>query len=135
MTSCPVCTLPFVKNHCIACDLCDTWYHLKCTELSYGEFLAHCHNKTLTWKCSICESNTHCAKCQVEFIPDSNQRSICCNMCNKFYHLKCSKLTLASFFELSNNNETWYCNSCTEYIFPFNSINNSKLLNCMEIKY
>ena len=134
MSNCPVCPLDFIGNKsCIACDCCDTWYHQSCTSLTTDEFQTHCKNKKLSWICATCEANTHCAKCCIKFIPKTNQKSICCNKCDKFFHLKCSGLTIASFYHLSNSNETWYCRSCKNNIFPFHSIDNNKLLNCMQI--
>ena len=63
MTSCHTCSLTFISNQrCIACDQCDTWYHLNCTKLTDSEFQAHCENSHLPWTCSNCEANTHCSK-------------------------------------------------------------------------
>ena len=35
--------------------------------------------------------------------------------------------------KLLGANVTWFCRTCKDKIFPFNSIDNTKLLNCMEI--
>ena len=135
MSSCGNCTQSFiVNNDCIACDMCDSWFHFCCTNLNPIEFLTHCNDSTLSWTCSTCDINTHCAKCKIEFIPSSLQKSICCDYCDKYFHLKCTVLTVSTFQNFSNSNEHWYCRSCKSTIFPFHTIDNKKLINCMDIK-
>ena len=133
--SCQVCLLDFVSNNnCIACDLCDYWFHYSCTNLTYVEFIILCENPSLPWECPTCIANTHCAKCNIQFIRNSHQKSICCDHCNKYYHLNCTKLTLTTFNTLANSNESWYCRTCTNEIFPFNTLDNNKFLNFFDKK-
>ena len=133
--NCPSCKLNFIDNgNCIACDLCDTWFHFECVSLTPNEFETYLHNNSLPWICPTCENNTHCTKCNIEFNTNSNQKSICCDYCDKFYHLTCTELKITDFNKLANNNETWYCRTCKDIIFPFHSIDNKKLLSCMGIK-
>ena len=78
--------------------MCDSWFHLSCTNLNFNEFLSHCDNFTLSWACSTCDNNTHCAKCKIEFIPNSLQKNICCDYCDKYFHLKCTDLIQSPHF-------------------------------------
>ena len=133
VSSCANCSQSFiVNNDCIACDMCDSWFHFSCTNLNFNEFLSHCDNFTLSWACSTCDNNTHCAKCKIEFIPNSLQKNICCDYYDKYFHLKCTDLIQSPHFLTSN--EHWYCRSCKNTIFPFHTICNKKLLNCMDMK-
>ena len=124
---CDICLLD-TSNDSIACDLCDTWYHYSYTNLSPFEFQSFCSDPTLSWTCSVCVDNTHCIKCNIGFNLNSNQKSICCHLCKKYFHLKCSHLTLAKYSLLSTSNEKWYCRTCTNSIFPFNNLDNNKFL-------
>ena len=58
-------------------------------------------------------------------------QNLCCDSCEKWLHLKCSGLTLVQLHNMKN--DTWFCKSCRPVIFPFDSIDNSKLLKCLEI--
>ena len=53
--------------------------------------------------------------------------SICCEICNKWLHLRCSKLTKLQFSTIWKSNEDWFCESCVQEILPFAQIDNSKL--------
>ena len=67
-----------------------------------------------------------CEKCQT--VVRDNQNSICCDLCNIWYHLKCSSLTLAKFKSFFIETECiWYCKKCVISTFPFSSLNNNSL--------
>ena len=84
---CFPCSLDFIDYYgSVACDLCDTWYHFTCTNLTQDAIQLHCNNPTITWICSTCENNTHCAKCNIKFAVDSREISICCDHCDKYFH-------------------------------------------------
>ena len=68
----------------------------------------------------------------MKFKPISN--SVNCDNCNVWVYLKCSGLTKERFLSLSNSEDQWYCRNCTHTIFPFNSIDNKKLLSTMQIR-
>ena len=74
----------------------------------------------------------HWAKCNIEFVLNSHQKSICCDHCDKYYHLKCTDLTVSSIYKSPTADDHWYCHSCKSTIFPFLTIDNTKLLNCLD---
>ena len=130
---CIECKLDFIKKkNCIACNDCNSWFHSSCAKLSDQEFFSFCNDNTLRWVCSVCKQNSHCHKCNIRF--KSNDNSICCDLCQKFYHLRCSRLTKKYFFGLSYSDESWFCRPCNELIFPFSSLDNNKLHKFLEIK-
>ena len=46
----------------------------------------------------------------------SNQNSICCDKCDQWIHLRCSKMKIKDFKELSEQPEAkFYCNFCLNY--------------------
>ena len=48
--------------------------------------------------------------------------SVCCNLCNNVYHLKCITLNQSEIDEIISSRESWYCSTCISCLFPFNSI-------------
>ena len=63
-----------------------------------------------------------CKKCLIN-IPE-NLDSICCEICNQWYHVKnCSGLTLKKFKKICNQNDSvWYCTSCIKENLPFGKL-------------
>ena len=125
MTSftCPTCAKLINNCNSISCDNCDSWHHLICTNIDEQTFNLYINDKT---KC------TNCSDCKMKLKPISS--SINCDNCNIWVHLKCSGLTKERFLSLSNSEDQWYCRNCTRTIFPFNSIDNKKLLITMQIR-
>ena len=39
----------------------------------------------------------------------SNQRGICCDECDKWFHMQCGGLTPTEYARLSNSPESWVC--------------------------
>ena len=75
------------------------------------------------------ESDT-CKQCQ-QTVGEVN--SICCDICNTWYHLKCTKISLKQFKSIFLADTcTWYCNFCLHEALPFSSINDNSLekLSC-----
>ena len=107
MSNCLICLNNFDDKvgsiACTHCTHCDTWYHYQCVNLNCDEFLVFIKNNSLPWTCPTCKNNTHCSKCQIQFKSksNSNEKSICCDICDKFYYLKCSGLTTREFFKYS----------------------------------
>lgn len=54
------------------------------------------------------------------------QNSICCDICDQWYHLQCcSNLTKREFLDLvSEMDSVWFCVSCIIDILPFSNISN-----------
>ena len=86
-------------------------------------------DKKKNWLCPKC---SNCSYCNLKFKPVSN--SINCDSCDGWVHLKCSGLTKEKFHALSVSQDPWYCRPCLNKIFPFNSIDNNKLLSTMQTK-
>ena len=62
-----------------------------------------------------------CKKCSVN-IPD-NLGSICRDICNQWYHVNCSGLTLKTFKKICKQIDSiWYCISCIKENFPFGNL-------------
>ena len=86
-----------------------------CTNLPQDAIQLHCNNSTIRWICYTCENNTHCAKCNIKFAADSHEIIICCDHCDKYFHLKkCTNLTLVTFRHVSTSNDTWCCRPCQQ---------------------
>ena len=71
-------------------------------------------------------SPTHCGNC-VKFIAERN-RNIKCDLCSKFYHVKCS-ISTNDFRTLIAKNIGWICLPCRNEIFPFTSLFNDDLVH------
>ena len=72
-----------------------------------------------------------CKKCKKLLRKNSN--SICCDVCNKWLHFKCSTLTQEEFdFHAKNELEFWRCEYCTPSICKCKLIikNNQKSILC-----
>ena len=67
------------------------------------------------------EPNYPCKKCN-EHIPN-NTDSICCDICDIWFHVRCSGLTFKSFKKLTNDiNSRWFCSPCLKECFPFGQL-------------
>ena len=63
---------------------------------------------------------TICTKCVKTIC--SNHRGICCDICDKWYYLTCTTLSLAEYSYLASSQDHWYCNNCMADILPYNNI-------------
>ena len=134
--SCNVCLLNFKnKQDSICCLYCQTWYHYECGKLSWDDFIKHTKNKSLILICPPCLKNTNCGKCSIKFKTNrkANEKTIYCDLCQKYFHLKCTGLKINDFFRLGNSDEPWFCRPCHAIMFPFQSLDNSKFNKLFEI--
>ena len=69
-----------------------------------------------------CATCTICKKCNK--IIKGN--SICCDVCNRWYHRKCTKVG-KYLGTLTKSNKEWLCPSCLTSIFPFQEMDNNKI--------
>ena len=107
---CPQC-VQVVNGNSICCDKCNKWYHSNCTNLTEHEFQTHLKNKYKNWKCESC-IDKYCNRCNKTF-PASNFDSICCEKCERWYHINCTNLTSSAFNDYCNNKDkNWKCNTC-----------------------
>ncbi len=61
-----------------------------------------------------------------------NQKSICCDKCDNWYHFKCSLVDSATFNFLAENiSSIWYCKLCLNEAFPFQSLNENQFRNTL----
>ena len=111
---CPNCTLEItVINDTICCDKCKKKYHHDCTNLTAFEITCHKKNEYKPWKCITC-IDKYCNKCNKTF-PKSNFESICCDKCSRWYHKKCTNLSISEFNSyLVNEDKIWKCSSCLD---------------------
>ena len=113
-----------VKNeNSICCTTCKVWYHLKCSGLTLNKFNDHVKHTNWQWECKNC-INSKCGKCQK--VVRNNQNAIFCEICDKWFHLKCSGKTFHEFNELRGNDESWFCRKCISQNFVFSELDNQK---------
>ena len=125
---CPKCRY-FVNDNTnsVCCDDCDHWFHLKCSGLKLKEFKSLVKDSSSKFICNFC-SNYKCGKCNKPVF--DHQNGIGCDICNIWYHLKCSKHSLNDYVSMSKSEEAWVCTDCST--FPFASINNQVFLETVE---
>ena len=65
-----------------------------------------------------------------EKIVKTRDKAICCDLCNKWIHIKCNNLNDLDYEYLKSNDETWYCKTCIHEILPLcnKKINPNKLI-------
>ena len=64
-----------------------------------------------------------------------NQKSICCDKCDKWYHFKCSLLNRTTFDFLAKNvNSIWFCNFCLGDVLPFQSLTDNQVRNMFSFR-
>ena len=148
MSSCNVCLNVMSQRHnCIFCDLCCSWIHMKCANLSLSHF--NClANSDLPFFCQNCillelpfvllhkrqfnnlfyNSNKittfnykfPCTVCQKPV--RKNQNSILCDVCQKWSHHKCTSLSTGEFISLASSSFPFYCYKCYKDLFPFHNL-------------
>ena len=78
------------------------------------------------------ESEKICIICQK--VCNISDKCICCAVCNKWIHLKCSKLTIKQYENYSHSNDCYYCKLCLDSILPFQSLQNMEVIDLMLTK-
>ena len=66
----------------------------------------------ILFPCGICSKSVN-----------SNHRSIQCDICNQWIHIKCNKLSGSDYEYLQRSDDSWYCLKCTCELFPFSDFN------------
>ena len=112
------------KEKSICCDICSQWLHFKCSKISESLFLKHTLDSTLTWRCEHCTID-RCGKCRK--VIGKKQSSICCDICNNWIHLRCTKIKKSEFLSIGYSDENWFCDDCMQEIMPFSQLDNNKL--------
>ena len=57
-SNCKNCSILVTDENSICCDICNTWFHLKCTELNLKTFQSLLLTKNTTWYCKFCKSES-----------------------------------------------------------------------------
>ena len=123
---CHKCVSPKTGFNCSECRLP---IHPRCTKLkanAYKKFKDPL-NKYL---CRYCE-NFKCGKCDKPIYNDDNSLQCECITCKKWYHLRCTKVSLKQYNEFNKMNASgsssppWFCASCL--CEPFSGLNNGDL--------
>lgn len=116
----------YENQNSICCDSCNHWVHLRCSGLKKKEFKVLCNNSTSTFTCLFCQ-NYKCGKCCKPVFNHHN--ALCCDNsdCKRWFHLKCTKVSLEKYKQFSNGSITddWICIDC--YLPPFDSFNNLEI--------
>ena len=68
--------------------------------------------------CKLCPKNV-----------TDNDNAILCDLCQTWVHIKCNHLNYMDYKYLQGCNETWYCLSCSNTLFPLGNLNNQIFLN------
>lgn len=58
-------------------------------------------------------------------------KSVYCNNCNLWFHIKCNNISISDYHELEkeNDNISWFYLKCTPVMFPFGTLDNDELLD------
>ena len=57
-----------------------------------------------------------------------------CDLCKHNFHVKCCQIrSLKEFKKFKENDTDWFCNTCTDEIFPFSSLNDEEFCNIFNI--
>ena len=135
--------------NCIQCDVCDKWLHAKCAALKYT-FDSYVNNSSLEFICGDkCErsylssllpfhsifysgrieefhphrDNYQCKVCRIECLGFGIHDCIQCDVCMRWLHLNCTRLSRDEFIALSDNDSLFICcKRCEMCTLPFNSI-------------
>ena len=64
------------------------------------------------------------------------ENAICCDLCDLWYHIKCSNMSLKVFKTfLTNTTKVWYCKNCIDTILPFSSLTNLEFDKLYQSKF
>ena len=70
----------------------------------------------------------NCPKC-IKIVNDGSE-SICCDICDSWYHLKCYQLSKKSFeCFLIDKDLKWFCANCLRIALPFQTLSDTSLRN------
>ena len=58
-----------------------------------------------------------------------NCKAIECDLCQSWYHLRCSQLSTKLYNYYTNNNDLWLCRRCRNDTFPYNNLDDRTLFD------
>ena len=65
-----------------------------------------------------------CVKCNRNV--GKRHRAVCCDICNRWVHIKCNLINPNDYKKLQNDPSPFYCIQCTTTIFPFGKITDNE---------
>ena len=71
----------------------------------------------LEYPCSSCHKNVN-----------KNHRAICCDICDKWIHIKCNYLNLSDYNKLKNDCNPFFCINCMNKNIPFTNLTNNEFI-------
>ena len=121
---CLLCKYPITKNQSsLCCDKCDNWIHLSCSKITIRHFNTLSISESEKYFCKLCE-NFSCGRCDKAVFNNHNAIQ-CGSSCGKWFHLKCTNMTLATYKKLGESSDPWFCYNC--YQRPFQNIDINEL--------
>ena len=130
-THCDIChsldTTTSNSLYCVTClnVICDT-----CNPISSDQ-IHEFRSSTCPFYCSTCVRHYPCIVCNEHCYNDAlHQPSIHCDICNKWVHFKCSKLTISQFNKYGRTDLPYFCSSCINQTLPYNQLSNAALKKC-----
>lgn len=73
------------------------------------------------------KTDVYCTKCNIPLT--KVKRRIQCDICNHWYHQKCTPISIKEYNNHYKVNPQWTCLECLSEIFPFQSIDSQLLIN------
>ena len=72
---------------------------------------------TIEYRCRICKNEVK-----------QDYKSVQCDLCNKWNHIKCVGISSAYYEKLQNDTNPWYCLNCSKEL-PFSDVTDKDLHN------
>lgn len=63
---------------------------------------------------------------------NNNHKALCCDICQKWIHIKCNFITKTEYEKFKDDSQSWYCLKCLKDIIPFAGINNDSLFKTFQ---
>ena len=57
----------------------------------------------------------------------ANLNAVCCDICNKWFHVSCNDITRYCYRKLQKDEKTWYCRVCIRQTMLFNNLTDHQL--------
>ncbi len=119
------------NQNSISCDKCNGWLHIRCAGLKLKEFKKICSDDLSTFICRYCDYYK-CGKCTKPVYPTQNGIQCDIDLCEKWYHLRCTKFTMAEYLNSKSrlHTESWNCPCCTS--IPFSDLSDKDFLETVQ---
>ena len=74
-------------------------------------------------------TDSKCRECTK--VVRENARGIQCDVCLKWFHLKCTVLSIKEYNYFSKTGDLWICLYCRRDIFPFHTLERDELIDLL----